>query len=42
VTVPPVAAPDPVAGAVLAALRGADLAVPDDLPARLRAALRPA
>lgn len=37
--VEPVAAPDPVAGALLAALRAADLPVPPELPARLRAAL---
>ncbi|GID13753.1 N-acetylglucosamine kinase [Actinocatenispora rupis] len=41
VPVEPVAAPDPVAGAVLDALRAADLPVPDGLPARLRAELRP-
>jgi hypothetical protein len=34
-----VAAPDPVAGAVLAALRDAGLPVPDGLSARLRAEL---
>ncbi|BCJ32809.1 N-acetylglucosamine kinase [Actinocatenispora thailandica] len=37
--VDPVVAPDPVAGALLAALRAAGLPVPPELPDRLRAAL---